>query len=157
YWDFIAFKHNEHQVARAKALSEALGFERFAVRKTSRFWRGRELIERTPIRSREGQLEYYLEPPSKAEFLHDGTQDLVQLGRIGETYQRYLDETAIDCKVLREKQIFITAEGLAFPCGWLATIYHAGVDRERHQIWRRLQALPEGKDSLNALRIPLEE
>ena len=32
-WDYIVFKHNEHQVEEAKALSERMGFEKFMSKK----------------------------------------------------------------------------------------------------------------------------
>jgi hypothetical protein len=35
-WDFIVFRHNEHQVEEARALAKELGFQRFFVKKTSR-------------------------------------------------------------------------------------------------------------------------
>ncbi len=38
-WDFIVFKHNEHQVEKARELSKELGFEIFQVKKTSRFFK----------------------------------------------------------------------------------------------------------------------
>jgi MoaA/NifB/PqqE/SkfB family radical SAM enzyme len=37
-WDFIVFKHNEHQVEEAQKLAAELDFKAFRVRKTSRFF-----------------------------------------------------------------------------------------------------------------------
>ena len=36
-WDFIVFKHNEHQVEQAERLAKEMGFKQFRMRKTSRF------------------------------------------------------------------------------------------------------------------------
>ena len=37
YWDFLIFKHNQHQVECARTYSKILGFERFVAKKTGRF------------------------------------------------------------------------------------------------------------------------
>ena len=38
-WDYIVFKHNEHQVEEARKLSKELGFFEFQIKKTSRFFK----------------------------------------------------------------------------------------------------------------------
>jgi len=37
-WDYIVFGHNEHQVELARALAESMGFEKFNVKKSNRFF-----------------------------------------------------------------------------------------------------------------------
>jgi MoaA/NifB/PqqE/SkfB family radical SAM enzyme len=37
-WDYIVFGHNEHQVEEARALAESMGFEKFNVKKSNRFF-----------------------------------------------------------------------------------------------------------------------
>lgn len=37
-WDYIVFAHNEHQVEEARALAESMGFEKFNVKKSNRFF-----------------------------------------------------------------------------------------------------------------------
>ena len=37
-WDFIVFGHNEHQVDKARELAESMGFEKFNVKKSNRFF-----------------------------------------------------------------------------------------------------------------------
>ena len=36
-WDFLVFRHNEHQVEEARELAANMGFKNFFVRKTGRF------------------------------------------------------------------------------------------------------------------------
>ena len=36
-WDFLVFRHNEHQVESARKLAKEMGFAKFYVRKTGRF------------------------------------------------------------------------------------------------------------------------
>ena len=38
-WDFIVFKHNEHQVEQAENLSKKLGFESFSIKRSNRFYK----------------------------------------------------------------------------------------------------------------------
>ena len=38
-WDFIVFKHNEEQVEKAIKLSKEIGFNKFQIKKTSRFFK----------------------------------------------------------------------------------------------------------------------
>ena len=45
-WDFIVFKHNEHQVEKAGELSKKLGFEIFSIKRSNRFYK--VLYERDP-------------------------------------------------------------------------------------------------------------
>lgn len=61
-WDFLIFKHNEHQIQEAKALSEKLGFYAFVPKKALGVDNGMSL-KRMPAVSREGELEYYIDPP----------------------------------------------------------------------------------------------
>ena len=37
-WDFIVFGHNEHQVEEARALAGSMGFEKFNIKKSNRFF-----------------------------------------------------------------------------------------------------------------------
>lgn len=37
-WDYIVFGHNEHQVEEARALATSMGFEKFNVKKSNRFF-----------------------------------------------------------------------------------------------------------------------
>jgi hypothetical protein len=43
HWEFIVFKHNEHQVDSARALSEQMGFAQFRHKKTGRFFSNTKL------------------------------------------------------------------------------------------------------------------
>ena len=36
-WDYIVFRHNEHQVEQAREFSNKIGFKKFLVKKTGRF------------------------------------------------------------------------------------------------------------------------
>lgn len=94
-WDYIAFKHNEHQIEEANKLADQMGFERFRVKKSYRF----------------GLFDgVNLEPPSTLnKAMEQFKQD-----------KSFFDTCGIDCKVTKTKEIYISAEGLLFPCCWTA-------------------------------------
>src|SRR5262249_44436596 len=69
-WDFLVFRHNEHQVDEARALARELGFTLFNCKASGRFFSlsRSEPINRTPVKDREGNLEYWLERPSNPQW-----------------------------------------------------------------------------------------
>ena len=73
-WDFIVFKHNEHQVEDASRLSQELGFKEFQVKKTSRFLKNYYEYDgaldstilpygQHPVYNKNGEIIYCLEIP----------------------------------------------------------------------------------------------
>ena len=65
-WDYLIFKHNEHQIDEAKELSKKMGFAYFYPKKSLGVDDGQKLV-RMPALSREGQLEYWIDAPVKSE------------------------------------------------------------------------------------------
>jgi len=62
-WDYLIFKHNEHQIEEAKYLAEQFGFHEFVPKKALGVDNGREL---TPmgVLNKEGKVEYVIEAPT---------------------------------------------------------------------------------------------
>jgi hypothetical protein len=56
-----------------------------------------------------------------------------EIARKSGGYQAYLDSTEIDCKAQRESEIYVSAEGLVFPCCYLASFYRGNSRRSRSQ------------------------
>lgn len=65
-WDFLIFKHNEHQILEAKALSEKLGFDEFIPKKSLGVDDGVKL-KPMAVLDKEGNVEYIIEAPSNPE------------------------------------------------------------------------------------------
>jgi len=61
-WQFLIFKHNEHQILEAKGLSEQLGFKKFYPKKALGVDNG-TYLQKMPVLNREGKLDYFIEPP----------------------------------------------------------------------------------------------
>lgn len=122
-WDYIVFGHNEHQVEVAEALSKELGFSRFQAKKTQRFLDRGELsiVESTPVKNDAGQIVGEIRPPRDPKWLNEALlMDVKRLAAQHGSFEKYLDKATIECKAARDKEIYISAEGLVFPCCWLA-------------------------------------
>jgi MoaA/NifB/PqqE/SkfB family radical SAM enzyme len=66
------------------------------------------------------------------------------------------DEAVIDCKVAKEKNLYITAEGVVQPCCWLAGQMYVWYYKEKGaQVWRFIDEV--GLDNLNAKNHSLEQ
>jgi hypothetical protein len=70
-WDFLIFKHNEHQLEDARKLAFELGFKYFVPKKALGFQNvdnnhieKRHTISGKVCRDKEGKIEYTIEPPS---------------------------------------------------------------------------------------------
>lgn len=66
------------------------------------------------------------------------------------------DEAVIDCKVSKEKNLYITAEGVVQPCCWLAgQMYVWYYKSQGAQVWRFINEA--GAESIDAKKYSLEE
>lgn len=131
-WDFIIFKHNEHQVEQARKLSVKLGFETFSIKRSNRFYK--VLYEKDPAFEYAGEEfgKYpvydfnrrkvgYIELPKNPKYWDRSLKTLKTLIKKFGSLDRYFDEVPIDCKAKKYHSIFISATGLVFPCCW---VYH---------------------------------
>ena len=92
HWDFLIFKHNEHQIDEAAHLATAAGFERFTPKKALGFtpdWDGK--VYSRVVRTVTGEISHIIEPPSEehANYLskyvlsrtHEEKINLVQISK----------------------------------------------------------------------------
>jgi MoaA/NifB/PqqE/SkfB family radical SAM enzyme len=61
-WDYLIFKHNEHQIDEANELSKKMGFMNFYPKKSLGVDNGQQL-QRMSAMTREGKLDYWIDPP----------------------------------------------------------------------------------------------
>lgn len=131
-WDFIVFRHNEHQVEQARKLSKKLGFEIFSIKRSNRFYKVLyekdpaleyvgEGFGKYPVYDFTGQKVGYIELPKNPKYRDDFLKILKTLIKKFGSLDRYFDEVPIDCKAKKYQSIFISAIGLVFPCCW---VYH---------------------------------
>lgn len=62
HWDYLIFKHNEHQVDEAMALSKQMGFKYFYPKKALGVDNGTDLVRMSAM-TREGTLDYWIDAP----------------------------------------------------------------------------------------------
>lgn len=158
-WDFIVFRHNEHQVEAARELSHKLGFASFSSKNTYRFFNpiaGRR-VPRIPVLNSDGDLEHLIEEPGPLEFQNESLIRLDRAAADVSSYAEYLDHTEIHCKVARDHALYVSAESLAFPCCWTANLYPWYQALAQKGVWSILEQLPDGKRSLDARLQPLQE
>ena len=144
-WDFIVFRHNEHQIDEARAFAEKLGFRRFFVKKTSRFFSAGRVASKE-VRERDGGAAYVIEEPVSPLYRNAEVAKLAQAGRFAD----YQAETEIACKAVAHSRLYVSAEGMVFPCCWTGALYPPGKPAGTAQVWDLVRRLPEGKASLDA-------
>lgn len=108
-WDYLVFEHNEHQVELARKLSEELGFVEFRTKATNRY--DKESVKGVQTYWR-GKEEDIIKPPSQEEY-----QSKVDFtDRKG-----YRKDATISPKCVKNREIYVSARGLVFPCCWAHT------------------------------------
>lgn len=121
-WNFIAFKHNEHQIETARQLAEELGVK-FRLKVTQKF-RGKRDFKVLV----DGEHVFTLEPPVNEKYRHTnvGTVEHVPVTLFKfnlNNYQRF-NQNKISCKSQERQEIYLTASGLLMPCCYLGTYTH---------------------------------
>lgn len=152
-WDFIVFRHNEHQVQEARDLSNRLGVAEFNIKKTSRFVnRNHKYSDSLDVQDRQGFVDYQIAIPLQPMYVNEG-YNLFRNGEID------VQCTKISCNSLRIKEIYIGADGFVFPCGWLHDrLYGPEVDgSEDQQKIKKMMAEAGGIAAINVFHTPLTE
>jgi hypothetical protein len=127
-WEWLAFRHNEHQIEAARVLSEQLGFVSFSVKKTARFLEPlydfvpelehEEDIRTFPIHDSDGVVVGRLEPPRNPELVNATARQYDGLIERFGSLDALFSTTPIQCRVLDSASVFVSAHGYAFPCCW---------------------------------------
>ncbi len=120
-WDFLVFKHNEHQIEDAEKLAKKVGFKHFRIRKTSRFSRSPAGPNKYPVWDREGNLEYYLEPPESKQFQNQ-IKNKVEKPLYQGNATSDIKATEIRCLNRTQFQrIYVNARAEVHPCCFLSS------------------------------------
>ena len=116
-WDFLIFKHNQHQIEKAENLSKKLGFIRFEKKYTTRwddFNSDGKWIQRESIQVNDYKLEKVAKK-IEAPGLH-----ITQKSKITDTFIT----RKINCFSFHKNksEIYIAAIGDVSPCCWLGDL-----------------------------------
>ena len=109
-WKMINFEHNQHQQSTAQALSQQLGFKQFRLDDHGR--------NQAPVFDQDQQLTHTIGNPTVIKFdqlWKSRTQDKVLL----EDIVTGRDPKQIQCKVKKQKSIYISSTGDVYPCCYL--------------------------------------
>ena len=151
-WEFLVFKHNQHQIQEARLLSESLGFTSFHAKKAMGF-SDKHGLEMKSLKH-DGTLDYYMQAPDDEwrnekvkkkqivrkhgaspavitkktlSFMFDHTRTPV-IDEDPKELEGY-DNCKINCTAIRWsgkdlRSIFVASTGLVFPCCFTASKYY---------------------------------
>lgn len=119
-WNFIVFRHNEHEIEQVQEQAHKLGFANVLIRNTGRFFNHEQVEEMPswPVHSKQG-VAYYLEPPSLPQHRNASMLNLKTLKTEYTDLKNYFDTTPITCDALQGRKVAVNAEGLVLPCNFL--------------------------------------
>lgn len=139
-WQFIVFRHNEHQITQAEALAKQLGFEKISFRKTSRF------IYENIFKS---YTRKDLQPPSNENYIHPTMKASVPV-----SFDEVLETTkgcSVSCHSQNKSSLYMDYKGRLYPCCFVGgTIYlydHFDIGDKWNRIWKKY-----GEDQINILK-----
>lgn len=115
-WNFIVFRHNEHQVARVQQLAKQLGFFNVLIRNTGRFLNHATLeeIPNWPVTG----TDFVLEPPVDHQYKNRSMMSLPALKQQYPNIKEYFDQTPIRCDALQGNKVSVNVEGVVLPCNF---------------------------------------
>jgi MoaA/NifB/PqqE/SkfB family radical SAM enzyme len=114
-WNFIVFKHNEHQTQQVQRIAKESGFFNILVRKTGRFFNHQSMEELSEWPVHNGTS---LQPPADTNYRNASMLMLPQLKKQYSNMREYFSTTDITCDALKGNKVAINAEGLVLPCNF---------------------------------------
>jgi len=119
-WDFIRFRHNQHQVEQCEALAKEIGFVNFKVKDSKRFGRS------FPVIDTDGVITHYIDQPTN-NTIKFVSKDMVK------TYKDWPRATEISCFAQKGREIFIDAQYQITPCCMVASFLYMNFDVDLHR------------------------
>jgi len=102
-WDMLVFKHNEHQVAACRRMSQQLGFTDFTEKNTSRF--------------KNNEFHVIDDNFNITHTIHPSVKSEKMIPLVEEAKKDTLSQ--IKCKAKEASMIYVSAKGNVSPCCWL--------------------------------------
>lgn len=144
-WTFLVFNYNEHQVDEARNYSKLLGVNNFIVKKSGRYLTASNTRKNEHQAVFRGEQSTLLSEPKNEKYRNKELQKEIDLDKIF--------ESKIDAKCVKKKEIYVSAEGLIFPCCWThGQMYKWYLPKESAEIWDYIKA-----HNVNALDTSIEE
>ena len=158
-WTFLVFNYNEHQVEQARMFAELIGVKDFIVKKSGRYINTADLKKKDDHQAVfRGKDAIRLSPPKDPKYRNKAIDN--DYDKIVEKYgsmDSFIDIAEIKPKCLQKQEIYVSAEGLVFPCCWLAG--------QVYKWWRPIESSQEykvimstgGFEKINVHYTPLRE
>jgi MoaA/NifB/PqqE/SkfB family radical SAM enzyme len=129
-WDFLVFKHNEHEMETCKQKAQEMGVQNFRFRRTARFDR----YDPFPVLNNDFEVTHYLEPPENPEWRHPSSDQLKSIAEdlklvgarnIEQTDFEWEDRPLpnswkINCLYQEAKKIYVNNRLEVFPCCYIS-------------------------------------
>ncbi len=157
-WDFIVFRHNEDELEKAQELAKKLRVTKFHIKKTGRFFSNIKSTgkEQQEVFNKDGEVEYCIEKPINPKFQNNALEKEQKLIEKFDDMKSYFDSTPVNCKVAKEKSLFISAEGLVFPCCWTGNQMYPWYFKDRGgEIWSHMKHYDFDKEKISAIDNPI--
>ena len=111
-WKMIIFDHNKHQIEEAKLESQKLGFKNFKLVDEGR--------NAGPVFDKQGNRTHTLGTPAPLLNYKNAKHAMAwETTKINYSFPAEKKSCAPYCKIQRYKSVFISAEGLVYPCCFL--------------------------------------
>lgn len=133
-WDFLVFRHNEHQVEIARNMSKEYGFTEFRIKRPLGFSSYELATPQMLVIDKEGNLDYIIYESSKyvneQKVTHTATRNdkfkfsandyMNNMNARRDTdftnSFSFLDNTEISCITKNYKEVYVSAAGDVYPC-----------------------------------------
>jgi hypothetical protein len=116
-WDFIPFKHNEHELNQCREIAKSMSVDEFRLRKTARFKHDNHSV-RNPVT---GIVTHRLEPPTDISLRHP---DFDQL-KILSTMPLPTDYN-INCIYKNNNRMYVNSRLQVLPCSYIGSDLESG-------------------------------
>lgn len=140
-WDFLVFKHNEHELELCKKISKELGVKNFRIRKTARF-----STDRVEVRNKNNEVTHYLEPPINKNLRHPDYKVIQNL------YFFKPDQYKITCLYKESKKIYVNSRLEVFPCCYISDLNEKlKINLDQSQLYVPIDKMSLKSNSWNAI------
>ena len=117
HWDFIRFRHNQHQVDDARNLAKELGFKEFIIKDSKRFSKS------FPVVDKDGVVTHYIDQPTDSVVRFVGKSDVVD-------HHKWDRASEISCFAKKDKEIYIDSHYMAMPCCMIGAFLYMNYDND---------------------------
>ena len=135
HWEYLQFEHNQHQLEEAEELSKGWGFEKFIKKIPLGFENYGNGVGEILVLDSKSNMSYMVRESSKYKTYYSNNDQVKTIPKItkkrfNEYYQTVLSRDSsfimtpkdiddVKCFALRDKEIYISANGDVLPCCFL--------------------------------------